>query len=81
VTARVFAVALGDLFQVIWVATLSSVGVAVLFSLALLGYARAADARRAGRTASASVNAAFAAFAFAVFTAGVVLGVQILLRK
>jgi hypothetical protein len=81
VTVPVFAVEVGDLFQVVWVAALSGIGIAVLFSLTLLGYARATEARRAGRTGSATLNAAFAAIAFAVFAVGVVLGVQIMLRK
>jgi hypothetical protein len=77
----VFAVELGDLAEVVWVAAVAGVGITVIFSLVLLGWARAAEARRAGHTGSATINAGFAALALILFAAGVVLGVQIMLAK
>ena len=44
-----FAVDTSLLWQVIWVSLLAGVGISALFSLVILGAARAGDARRAGR--------------------------------
>jgi len=62
------------LWQVIWVSLLAGVGISALFSLVILGGARAGDARRAGRPGAAAVYAGLALLAFAAFAAGVILG-------
>jgi hypothetical protein len=77
----IFAVEVGDLFQVIWVAAVSGIGITVLYSLVLLGWARAAEARRTGHAARATVAAGLAGVAFVVFAVSVALGVKIMLTK
>ena len=77
----VAGVALGDLVQVAWVSLGAGVAVAVLYSLVVLGAARAMEARRNGANGAATLNAALAVAAFALFAAAVVLGVQIMLTK
>ncbi len=49
----ILAVDIGLLWQVIWVSVVAGVGISALFSLVILGGARAGDARRAGRDGAA----------------------------
>jgi hypothetical protein len=69
------------LVEVVWVSLLAGVGVTLTFSLIVLGGARSATARRAGRGGEALAYAGLTAVAFAVFVAGVVFGVNIMLSK
>jgi len=75
----VLAVDTGLLWQVVWVSLLAGIGISALFSLVILGGARAGDARRAGRDGAALAYAAFALLAFVAFGLGVALGVQAML--
>jgi hypothetical membrane protein len=75
----VFAVDTHLLWQVIWVSFAAGLGIAVLFSLVILGSARAADARREGGTAAGWIL--LAVLAFLLFAAGVGLGVQEMITK
>jgi hypothetical protein len=77
----VFAVDGGLLLQVVWVSLLAGVGISVLFSLVILGTAKADDARRAGHGVAAVAFSALALLAFGLFAAGVVLGVQTMIEK
>jgi hypothetical protein len=77
----VFAVDGHLLVQVIWVSLLAGVGISTLFSLVILGAARAGDARRAGRGGAAAVFVALAVVAFVLFCVGVLLGVQTMVDK
>jgi hypothetical protein len=77
----VFAVDGHLIWQVVWVSLLAGVGISALFSFVILGAARADDARRNGRDGAALVYAGLGLLAFAVFAAGVVLGVQAMLEK
>ena len=77
----VFALDTHLLWQVIWVSLLTGVGISALFSLVILGAARAGDARRAGQDVAASAFAVLAVLAFLLFAAGVVLGVREMLGK
>jgi hypothetical protein len=77
----VFAVDVGLLWQVVWVSTLAGVGVSALFSLVIVGGAKASEARRTGRARAALVYSTLAVLAFAIFAIGVVLGVRIMLTK
>jgi hypothetical protein len=77
----VFAVDGHLLWQVVWVSLLAGVGISALFSLVILGGARAGDARRAGRGGAAMIYLTFAILAFALFAVGVVLGVQAMVHK
>jgi hypothetical protein len=69
------------LFNVVWASLLGGVGVTVLYSYAILGWSRAADARHEGRSRAAVAYGALAIVAVLVFVAAVVLGVTIMLRK
>ena len=69
------------LFNVVWASLLGGVGVSVLYSYVILGWSRAADARYEGRRREALAYGALAIAALLVFTAAVVLGVTIMLRK
>ena len=75
------AIAWGDLLEVIWVSMLAGVGVTAIYSLVIYSSGRAADARRAGNGSAAAIFGALAVFAFAVFLAGVITGVTIMLNK
>jgi hypothetical protein len=77
----VFAVDGHLLVQVVYVSLLAGIGIAVLFSLVILGSAKAGDARRAGHGAAAAGFFALAVAAFALFASGVVLGVQTMIEK
>jgi hypothetical protein len=68
----------GALVQVIWVSLIASVAVVMIYSFALLGLTRAAEARREGRTVTAAVFGALGAAALALFAAVIVVGVTIL---
>jgi hypothetical protein len=76
-----FAVDTQLLWDVIWVSFAAGLGISVLFSLVILGGARAADSRRTGHASAAAAWAALAAGAFLLFAAGVALGVQELATK
>jgi hypothetical protein len=69
------------LWDVIWVSFAAGLGISVLYSLVILGGARAAEARRTGHPGAAARWAAFAAVAFLLFAAGVALGLQELASK
>jgi hypothetical protein len=77
----VFAVDTHLLLQVIWVSLVAGVGISALFSLVILGAARAGDARRAGEAGTAATYMALAVVAFLLFAVGVVLGVQAMVSK
>jgi hypothetical protein len=75
------AVGAGELLEVLWVALVAGVGVTVIFSFVVLGSARSAEARRAGRDGQATVYAGFALLAFLLFAAIVAFGVRSMLAK
>jgi hypothetical protein len=77
----IFAVDTHLLWQVVWVSLLASIGVSALFSFVIVGAARAGEARRSGRGGLALTYALLAAFTFALFAVGVVLGVQAMVSK
>jgi hypothetical protein len=76
-----FAVDTHLLWDVIWVSFAAGLGISVLFSLVILGGARAADSRRTGHAGAAAGWAALSAVAFLLFAAGVALGVQEMATK
>ena len=75
------AVETGQLLEVLWVSLLAGVGVTACFSFVVLGGARSAEARRAGRGGASAVYAALSVLAFAVFAALVIVGVRTMLTK
>jgi hypothetical protein len=77
----VFAVDTCLLWQVIWVSAVAGVGISALFSLVIVGGARAGDARRASLQRVAAGYAALSVVAFLLFAAGVLLGVQEMVTK
>ena len=77
----VFAVDAHLLWQVAWVSLLAGVGVSALYSLVILGSARASEARRRGREGAAMAYSALAVLAFLLFAGGVVFGVKVMLAK
>jgi hypothetical protein len=77
----VFAVDSHALLQVVWVSLVAGVGISALFSLVILGAARAGDARRVGHGGAAAGYALLAVLAFLAFAVGVVLGVQTMITK
>jgi hypothetical protein len=52
-----------------------------MFSLVILGGAKAGDARRAGNGGAAAAFLALAVIAFLLFAVGVALGVQTMIEK
>jgi hypothetical protein len=77
----VLAVDTALLWQVLWVSVVAGVGMNALWSLVILGAARAADARRAGQDGAAAGWVALAAVALLLFAGGVALGVRALIEK
>jgi hypothetical protein len=81
VKVRLAAVDAAGLVEVLWVSLVAGVGVTLTFSLVVLGSVRGATARRAGQDGHAIAYGALAVLALAVFVAGVILGVNIMLSK
>ena len=77
----VFAVDTHLLLQVIWVSLVAGVAISALFSVVILGAARAGDARRLGNGGAAAGYALLALAAFILFAVGVVLGVEAMVTK
>lgn len=75
------AIAWSDLGEVIVVSLLAGTGVTAVFSLVILGGARAAEARRAGNGGAAALYGGLAVLSFAVFMVGLATGVTIMLSK
>ena len=75
------AVDVAGLVEVIWVSLLAGIGVTLTFSLVVLGGGRFATARREGNDSAAKAYATLAVIAFAVFLAGLVFGVNVMLSK
>jgi hypothetical protein len=78
---RLAAVDWESLLELIWVAPLAVIAVAITFSLSIHGVARANDARRAGRAGAATAYGALAVAAGLAFAATVVFGILILTSK
>jgi hypothetical protein len=75
------AVEAGQLFQVVWVGLVAGVGITTAYSFVVLGSGGYAEARRAGRGGAAVGWALVALLAFAVFVAGFVYAVHVMLSK
>lgn len=71
----------GRLFELLWAAPLAGVVVSLTFAIALLGFIRAAGARREGSGAAATGYGALGFVALAAFLATVAFGVSIILAK
>lgn len=72
---------LGDLLSVIWTSLAAGIGVCLVFSLAIIGFARATDTSREGQSVATVAWAALALVAFAAVLALVVFGVVVMTSK
>jgi hypothetical protein len=71
----------GLLFELVWVAIVAGIAVALCFSLALVGSVRAGELRRAGRGAAATAYAALGIAGAAAVTGLVVFGLVVIVTK
>jgi hypothetical protein len=71
----------GDLINVVWTSVVAGIGVCFVFSLAIIGWARAADMRREGHGVATVVYLGLAFASFAVVMALVVFGVIVMTAK
>ena len=69
------------LLQVIWASLAAGIAVTIAVSLAILGAARAADARRDGDTLDAIFYSALLVLGLAACVAAVVLGIVVMTSK
>ncbi|MDA0173217.1 hypothetical protein OJ998_29210 [Solirubrobacter taibaiensis] len=68
---------MGQIVEVIWVSLLAGVGITACFSFVVLGLARYVDSHGGVRVAWG----ALALFTFALFIAGMIFAVQVMLTK
>jgi hypothetical protein len=78
---RLAAVDTDALLELVWVAPLASLTVAVTFSVVIHGVARSSDSRRAGKTGAATAYGVLAGVAAVAFAAAVIFGVLIITSK
>jgi hypothetical protein len=71
----------GNIAQLLYVAPLAGLAVAISFSVLILGVARAGDAQRAGAPRSAAAYSVLALVATIAFAAVVVFSVEIIITK
>ena len=69
------------LWTVLWSSLLAGVGVTVLFSVVMVGWVRAMEASRGGRSRSATLYGLLAVASLGLFGAAVILGVWAMLSK
>jgi hypothetical protein len=67
--------------ELLWVAPLAGMVVAVTFALAIVGIARADDARRDGSGAAAFIYTGLAVLAGAAFMGVVIYGIDVIVAK
>jgi hypothetical protein len=70
-----------ELGKTVAAAAIAGVGVTVIFSLAVLGFARWTDLRREGRALGAAGAAALTLIALAAFAASIVVGLLVMTDK
>jgi hypothetical protein len=68
-------------WQAVWTATVSGVGVTIVFSMAVLGATRSTDMRRDDRPGQAAVFAVLALIALAATLAAVVYAITLITTK
>jgi hypothetical protein len=71
----------GDLVNVIWTSIVAGIGVCIVFSLAIVGFARATDMRSAGNGVATVAYLALALVALCAVLALVVFGVIVMTAK
>jgi hypothetical protein len=75
------ATELGDIFRVAYSSLLVTVGLSVAFALAVAGFGRGSERRRAGRAGSAIAYEVVAACCLALCVAAVIYGVILVGQK
>ncbi len=71
----------GDLINVVWTSFVAGIGVCIVFSVAIFGFARAIDMQREGNGVAASVYWTLMLVAFAAVMVVVVFGVVVMTAK
>lgn len=71
----------GGLVEVVWASLLAGVGICVVFSLVIVGFARAVDMRSEGRPVAAVGYLALMAVAFTGVVALAAFGVAVMASK
>jgi hypothetical protein len=71
----------GALLELVWVAPLAGVAVALCFSLVIVGVTRAGDCRRANRPHVATAYAVMSVVATTVFLGGVLFGISVIATR
>jgi TRAP-type mannitol/chloroaromatic compound transport system permease small subunit len=67
--------------RLLWAAPAAALAVSITFSLVIMGWARATDARRAGHATTATLYSVLAFLAALGFVAVVVFGVGVIVNK
>ena len=75
------AVDIGELVELVWVAPLAAVAVALCFSLVIVGATKAGDCRRADRPRVATAYGALSVLATALCLGGVLFAVSVIATK
>jgi hypothetical protein len=75
------AIDTGQLFELVWVAAVASIAVAICFSLVIIGATRAGECRRNRRSGSATAYAALSLLAGAVFLGIAVFAISVITAK
>jgi hypothetical protein len=79
------AIEWGKIGELLWVAPVAGLAVAITYALMIVGYARASEARRdaagGGGTGMAMAYSALALVSTAAFLAVVIYGVVVIVRK
>lgn len=71
----------GDLVNVVWTSIVAGVGVCIVFSLAIVGFARATDMRHEGKGIATVAYLGLAVVAFVAVMALVIFGVVVMTAK
>lgn len=71
----------GDLINVVWTSIVAGLGVCFVFSLVIVGFARATDHRRDGNGAIAAAYVALGAASFVAVMALIVYAVVVMTAK
>jgi hypothetical protein len=71
----------GDLINLIWTSIVAGLGVCIVFSLVIVGFARATDHRRAGSGAIAAAYVALGAGSFVAVMGLIVFAVIVMTAK
>lgn len=69
------------LLELVWVAPVAAVTVAITFSFVIHGVARASDSRRAGKSGAATAYVALAVIAAVAFAGSVIFGILVITSK